>query len=270
VNNKSRDGIWASGSAYEPYVGRWSRLVARDFLSWLEVPTGLTWIDVGCGTGALCQTILEMASPRYVVGVDASDGYVEYVRQQVRAANACFQVSDARALLFMNASYDVTVSGLVLNFVPEPERAVTEMARVVRAGGTAAAYVWDYAAEMQLMRHFWDAAVELDPAARELDEGVRFKICEPEPLENLFQSAGLEEVQVRAIDVPTVFRNFDDYWSPFLGGQGPAPGYAVSLSEERHAALRERIRARLPKAPDGSIHLIARAWAVRGTRGKGT
>ncbi len=210
-----------------------------------------------------------MASPRYVVGVDASDGYLEYARQQVRTANACFEVSDARALLFKDSSYDASVSGLVLNFVPEPERAVTEMARVVRAGGTAAAYVWDYAGEMQLMRHFWDAAVELDPAARELDEGARFKICSPKPLMGLFHGAGLQDIEVRAIDVLTLFRDFDDYWSPFLGGQGPAPGYAMSLSEGRRAALRERIRAGLPIASDGSIHMSARAWAVHGTRGRG-
>lgn len=269
MNNINRDGSWASGSAYEPYVGRWSRLVAREFLSWLAMPMEQAWIDVGCGTGALCRTILEMTSPRYVVGLDTSAGYLEYARQQFRTTKVCFEVSDARALLFKDSSYDATVSGLVLNFVPEPERAVAEMARVVREGGAVAAYVWDYAGEMQLMRHFWDAAGELDPAARELDEGARFKICRPEPLARLFKGAGLQDVKVRAIDVPTLFRDFDDYWSPFLGGQAPAPGYAMSLSEARRAALREHIRARVPIAPDGSIQMIARAWAVRGTRGRG-
>ena len=117
---------------------------------------------------------------------------------------------------------------------------------------------------MQLMRHFWDAAVALDPEAGDLDEGRRFPICRPEALERLFAGAGLEDVAVRPIDVPTVFRDFDDYWSPFLGGQAPAPSYAMSLPEERRGALRERIRAGLPTADDGSIRLIARAWAVRG------
>lgn len=125
------------------------------------------------------------------------------------------------------------------------------------------AYVWDYAGKMELMRHFWDAAVALSSEAVALDEGRRFPICQPGPLARLFQEAGLHEVAVRAIDVPTVFRDFDDYWSPFLGGQGPAPGYAMSSSEERRTALREEIRSRLPVAEDGSIHLIARAWAVR-------
>jgi SAM-dependent methyltransferase len=153
-----------------------------------------------------------------------------------------------------------------LNFVPQPQRAVAEMARVVRPGCIVAAYVWDYAAKMELMRYFWDAAVALDPAAKELDEGRRFPLCQPKALAELFAQAGLSEVEVRPTDVATDFRDFDDYWSPFLGGQGPAPGYAVSLSEERRATLRERIRSELPIAKDGSIHLIARAWAARGRK----
>ena len=132
--------------------------------------------------------------------------------------------------------------------------------------GIVAAYVWDYAGKMQLMRHFWNAAAALDPAAYDLDEGRRFPICHPEPLRELFQGAGLHQVEVRPIDIATDFQDFDDYWSPFLGGQGPAPGYAQSLSDERRAALRERIRAGLPFALDGSIPLVARAWAVRGVR----
>ncbi len=253
---------WASGAAYEPYVGRWSRLVAREFLAWLAMPPGSRWLDVGCGTGALSQTILQVASPAAVTGVDPSEAYIAHARDQVRDARVRFEVGDARALPVATGAYDAVVSGLVLNFVPEPARVVAEMARAARPGGVVAAYVWDYAGEMQLMRHFWDAAVALDPAARALDEGARFPLCRPEPLAALFRGAGLQDVEVQAIDVPTVFRDFDDYWLPFLGGQGPAPGYARSLDEERRAALRERIRAGLPFAPDGSIHLIARAWAA--------
>jgi hypothetical protein len=117
---------------------------------------------------------------------------------------------------------------------------------------------------MQLMRRFWDAAVALDPDAEALDEGRRFPLCRPEPLERLLRDAGLQDVSVRPVDTPTRFRDFDDYWGPFLGGQGPAPGYLMSLSQERRAALRERLRAALPAAADGSIRLIARAWAARG------
>lgn len=161
------------------------------------------------------------------------------------------------------ARADAAVAGLVLNFVPEPLRAVTEMVRVVRPECIVAAYVWDYAGKMELMRYFWDAAVVSDPGATELDEGHHFPVCQPKPLAELFRQAGLTEVDVRPIDVATDFRHFDDYWSPFLGGQGPAPGYAMSLSEERRAELRERIRAELPIAEDGSIQLITRAWAAR-------
>jgi len=257
---------WASGDAYEPYVGRWSRLVARIFLDWLGVAPGRRWLDIGCGTGALSQTILEVAAPARVKGIDRSDGYITYAQAHVQDQRASFEVGDAQALPDQPASYDAAISGLVLNFIPQPERAVREMVRVVASGGIVAAYVWDYAGKMQLMRHFWNAAVALDPDAFELDEGRRFPLCQPEPLTDLFQRAGLALVDVRAIDIATDFRDFDDYWSPFLGGQAPAPGYAMALSDERRAALRERIRARLPFALDGSIPLVARAWAVRGLR----
>jgi SAM-dependent methyltransferase len=262
----NRTDAWDSGDAYEPYVGRWSRPVAREFVGWLAAPPGRRWLDVGCGTGALTETVLALAAPGEVVGVDPSPAYVAFARERVDDPRARFGVEDARALRASPAAFDAVVSGLVLNFVPEPERAVSEMARVARPSGTVAAYVWDYAEGMQMMRHFWDAAGALDPAARELDEGRRFPLCRPEPLADLFRAAGLGKVEVRAIDVPTVFRNFDDYWSPFLGGQAPAPGYAMSLSRERRAALRERIRAGLPTDPQGEHPLTARAWAVRGVR----
>lgn len=257
---------WARGDAYEPYVGRWSRLVASEFLNWLGMASGSQWLDVGCGTGALSKAILQEMAPSRVTGIDRSDGYIAYVQKQIQDDRAHFEVGDAQALPDGPGSYDAVVSGLMLNFVPQPEQAVSEMRRVAKPGGIVAAYVWDYAGEMQLMRHFWNAAAALDPQALDLDEGRRFPLCQPKPLAELFQSAGLRNVEVRAIDVSTHFKDFDDYWSPFLGGQGPAPSYAMSLSEERRAALRERIRAGLPFARDGSIPLMARAWAVRGVR----
>lgn len=260
------NGTWSNATALESYVGRWSRLVALEFVKWLGVPADKTWLDVGCGTGALTQAIFDVGTPHYIVGVDPSKEFVDYLSQRLTDLRLCFDIGDAQDLNFYAEFYDNTVAGLVLNFVPEPHKAVAEMARVTKPGGIVAAYVWDYAGEMQMMRRFWDAAIELDPAARELDEGARFNICQPEPLAALFRAAGLQNVATRAIDVPTVFRDFDGYWTPFLGGQGPAPSYAMSLSEERRAALREKIRAALPIAIDGSISLIARAWAVRGMR----
>jgi SAM-dependent methyltransferase len=259
-----RKDTWAAGKLYEPYVGRWSRLVAKDFLAWLAPASDLDWLDVGCGTGALTEVIVKHAKPRSVKGVDASERFIEHARAHVDDPRATFDVADAQSLPLESARFGVAVSGLVINFVPNPLVALREMARVVRPGGVVAAYVWDYAGSMQLMRHFWDAAVELDSGARELDEGRRFPLCRPDALAGLLRQAGLDEVEGRAIDVPTEFSDFDDYWTPFLGGQGPAPGYAMSLGEERRAALRERIRARLPVGADGSIDLVARAWAVRG------
>jgi SAM-dependent methyltransferase len=257
--------VWAVGRAYEPYIGRWSRKVAAELVAWLGVAGDGVWLDVGCGTGALSQTVLEAADPAMVVGVDPSAGFLAHARARLDG-RARFAAADARRLPAAAARFDAVVSGLVLNFVPDPGQAVREMARVARPGGRVAAYLWDYAGRMQLIRHLWDAAAALDPAAADLDEGRRFRLCQPEPLGRLFQEAGLAGLEVRPIEVPTRFRDFDDYWAPFLGGQGPAPGYVMSLDEPRRVALREELRRRLPADHDGSIPLVARAWAAAGTR----
>lgn len=235
---------WERGDPYERYVGRWSRLVAPQFLDWLNVGAGRRWLDVGCGTGALAAAILERCAP------------------------AALDAGNAARIPLADGSVDAVVSGLVLNFVPDTQLALREMSRVAASGGTVAAYVWDYAGKMQLMRAFWDAAVALDRDAAALDEGPRFPLCRPQALEQAFRAAGLQDVTVRPIDIATRFADFDEYWQPFLGGQGPAPAYAMSLDEERRARLREALRARLAASPDGSIALIARAWAVRGKAAK--
>jgi SAM-dependent methyltransferase len=260
-----QDRMWAAGEVYEPYVGRWSRLVAAEFLGRLGVPAGGRWLDVGCGTGALSGAILDRCAPASVLGVDPSEGFLAYARRGVADPRAGFRRGDARALPVGDAGFDAVVSGLVLNFVPDPSRAAGEMRRAAKPGGTVAAYVWDYAEGMGMMRRFWDAAVALDPGALEQDEGQRFPVCRPGPLRALFEAAGLRGVAVAAVEVPTVFRDFDDYWTPFLGGGAPAPAYYMSLDESRRAALREGLRASLPTGPDGSIRLSARAWAVQGS-----
>jgi SAM-dependent methyltransferase len=247
-------------------MGRWSRLAAREFIRWLDPPANGLWLDVGCGTGTLTRVILQTASPARVKGIDRSAGFIAFAREQVSDPRAVFETGDAQVLRDGDGSYDAAVSGLALNFFPDPGGALGEMARVTRPDGTVACYVWDYAGGMELLRHFWDAAAALDPAALDLDEGRRFPLCQLEPLKELFLGADLKDIEVRAIDIPTVFKDFDDFWSPFLGGQGPAAGYAMSLSVERRDALRERIRCGLPFAPDGSISLSARAWAARGLR----
>jgi SAM-dependent methyltransferase len=255
---------WSSGQSYESYVGRWSRLVATGFLGWLGAPTGRRWLDVGCGTGALTGSILRDGDPSAVVGVEPSAAFRDHAIDSVRDHRATFAAGGAEALPFDDGSFDVVVSGLVLNFVPDPVAGLREMRRVTRPGGTVAAYVWDYAGGMQLLTSFWDTAVALDPAARPLHEGGRFGFCSPDPLRALFGEAGLRDVEVGSIVVPTDFARFDDYWTPFLRGTGPAPAYAMSLDEAGRVALREALRGRLPSDDDGSIHLRARAWAVRG------
>ncbi|GGJ07211.1 class I SAM-dependent methyltransferase [Neoroseomonas lacus] len=259
------DKLWAAGEAYEPYVGRWSRLVAADFLDQLGVPKGARWLDVGCGTGALSSAVLERFGPSSVLGVDPSEAFLAYARHRVTDKRVEFRLGDAQALPVTDDEFDVVVSGLVLNFVPDQAKAAAEMRRAARPGGRVAAYVWDYAEGMQMMRRFWDAAAALDPeGAGGKDEALRFALCRPDPLRELFERAGLSNVEVAAIEVPTVFRDFDDYWRPFLAGGAPAPAYCMSLPEDRRAALREHLRASLPTEPNGSIGLTARAWAVQG------
>ena len=254
---------WERGDPYEQYVGRWSRRVAPRFLAWLNVPARRRWLDVGCGTGALSAAILDQCSPLSVAGVEPSEGFLGKAKEQL-GDRVLLRHGNAAAIPLEDGSVDACVSALVLNFVPDGRAGLREMARVTVAGGTIGAYVWDYAGKMELMRHFWDAAVELDPGAAKLDEGARFPLCRPEALTTLFASAGLGGIEVTAIDIATPFADFDEYWRPFLGGQGPAPAYAMSLEEPARARLRDRIRERMPLQADGSISLVARAWAVRG------
>ena len=257
------DDAWNEGDPYERYVGRWSQAVAGAFLAWLALPPELRWLDVGCGTGALTAAIRATCRPASLVGIDPSAGFLSKASARLQGA-ATLRVASALDVPLHDATVDVVVSGLALNFFPDPARGMRNMRETTAAGGTVAAYVWDYAGKMELMRHFWDAAVALDDAARALDEGVRFPLCRPDALAALFTDAGLEKVATRAIDITTRFADFDDYWAPFLGGQGPAPSYAMALDETSRNALRDRIRRQLPIAADGSIALVARAWAVRG------
>lgn len=251
------------GDLYERYVGRWSRQVAPKFLSWLGLPAGRKWLDVGCGTGALSGAILDDCSPRTVTGIEPSAGFLSTARHNLGDRMAPVR-SPAVHIPLANSSVDVTVSGLVLNFIPDPHAALLEMARVTRNGGAVAAYVWDYRDKMEFMRIFWDAAAELDPDAAELDEGRRFPLCTPEGLTELFSRTGLDGIQVAAVDILTQFVSFEDYWQPFLGGQGSAPSYVRTLDEAAVARLRERLREKTPVKEDGTISLIARAWAIRG------
>lgn len=258
------DDNWTAGDAYENYMGRWSRPLARAFVSTMAPPPGGRWLDVGCGTGALTHAICEIADPASVVACDPSESFVAHARKTIPGNRASCVVGSAEDLPGPPGSFDWVVSGLVLNFVRDPVRVIGLMRERLRRGGIVAAYVWDYGDGVEFLRRFWDEAVALDPAASDLDEGRRFPLCRPEALTSLFAGAGLARVRSDVLDIPTRFRDFQDFWGPFLRGTGPAPSYAASLPPARRDQLRDRLAGRLTVDADGSIRLTARAWAVRG------
>lgn len=256
---------WQSGIDYEKFMGRWSTLVAREFLNWLAIPLARSWLDVGCGTGSLTRLILEIYQPKEMIAVDSSSDFIAHARRSITNPAVQFKVGLAQSLELDSNSIDVVSSGLVLNFVPQPEVALAEMLRVTKPGGKIGIFLWDYAEGMQMLRYFWDAAVGLDPKAKELDEGIRFPLCQKGKLESLMREVGLKQVEATPVEVKTVFQNFDDYWQPFLGNVGPAPGYTMSLKAQDRRQLEEKLRQSLPMDDSGAISLMARAWAVKGT-----
>jgi SAM-dependent methyltransferase len=265
MSETSRHDAWQAGDSYDAYMGRWSRRVAPLFLDWLAAPEGLDWLEVGCGTGALTGAILDRCAPSSVVSVDPSEGFLAQARRNVSGDRVEFRIGDAQDLSLPDDSRDVAASALAVNFVPDRARALAEMVRVVRPGGLVGFYVWDYpGGGIEFMRRFWTAAVALDGAAAALTEDRRFPFCTEEGLRSLAQDGGLDEVDCRAVEVPTVFRDFDDYWTPFTLGAGPAPGYCASLAPPARERLRNALRGALPANGDGSISLVARAWALKG------
>jgi len=259
--------IWKNADAYEAYMGRWSRTAAGAVLTWLGQSPGLAWLDVGCGTGALTQAILDVADPREILGGDRSADFLTTAAGKITDPRVRFAVGDARSLPTPGDAYDVVIAGLVLHHIPNPEPAALEMARAARPGAAVAAYVWDFSGEGHFMEYLWQAATEIDSAATALDPKHRMPICHPEPLAALFRGADLRDVAVDPVTVPIVFRDFDDYWQPhLLSGSSPAQRYVASLDAEQQTALREQLRSILPIAANGSIPLPGRLWAVRGTK----
>lgn len=254
---------WQSGDPYDYFMGRWSRLVATLFIDWLSPRSGLRWLDLGCGSGALSETILNGPTPKSVTAIDQSQGFVATARRRLGDKVDC-RVGNALALPLDNAAVDMAVSGLVLNFIPEPEAALAEMRRVTAPGGTVAVYVWDYAGLMEFLNYFWDTAVDLDPDAADLHEGRRFPQSNAVALRAAFERAGFADITAVPLDIATRFDSFNDYWQPFLGGQGPAPTYTSNLADAKRDRLRDSLMERLPIRTDGSIGLSARAWAVKG------
>jgi SAM-dependent methyltransferase len=254
---------WSSGADYDQWMGRWSRLVAQEFLKWLELPAGLRWLDVCCGSGVITEAILQGNAPASIAGVDASAAQLSFARKRCEHPNVTFETADAMALRFPDSSFDVVVCGLGLNFLPSPARALEEFRRVTKPGGAIAVYVWDYADGARFLREFWDAAIAIDGEAATFDQAHRFPMCTPEGLRSLFEQAKLDALTSHALNVVTRFTSFDDCWEPLLTGQGSAPGYLATRNQQTQAAIRERLRAALPATRQGTIELPARAWAMR-------
>ena len=255
---------WAAGGTYEDFMGRWSRVLAPRFVSWLSVHPNANWLDVGCGTGALSDAICVAARPASVVACDPSEPFIEYARRRQVGPRVSFAVAGIGQLPARPGGFDSVTSLLALNFFPEPEAAIDEMRRVTAANGLVSACVWDYAGRMEFLRCFWDCVGGMDPSAAALDEGRRFPICRPGALESLFRKGGLVDVVCDSIEIPTRFSAFADFWNPLLGGTGPAPTYVANLDPPQREALAARLERVLPREPDGAISLVARAWVVRG------
>jgi SAM-dependent methyltransferase len=255
---------WAAGDAYDAFMGRWSRALAAPFLESLSVPPGRRWLEVGCGTGALTAAILESQAPARLVACEPSAPLLEGARRALRDFRVAFHAAASGALPREPPGFDVVVSSLVLNFLPDPLAGLREMADCARPGGLIAAAVWDYGSGMEYLRTFWDAATGLEPQAAALDEGVRFPLCRLETLEDLFRRAGLTDVRCGAVTIETEFASFADYWQPLLGGTGPAPSYVATLRPPRRQALESRLRAELSSRGPAPWRLQARAWTVVG------
>jgi len=255
---------WAAGATYEDFMGRWSRLVAPRFVSWLSVRSTANWLDVGCGTGALADAICARANPASVVACDPSEPFIEYARQRQLDPRVSFRVAGIGQLPTRPGGFDSVTSLFALNFFPKPEHAIEEMRAISAVNGLVSACVWDYAGRMEFLRCFWDSVAAVDASATALDEGRRFPICRPDALEPLFRDAGLADVVCDSIEIPTRFSTFAEFWKPFLGGTGPAPSYVAKLDSPQREALASRLERSLPRDTDGAISLVARAWVVRG------
>ena len=255
--------MFSAGTGYERFMGRWSRLLATELIAFAGVKDGERVLDVGTGTGALAAALVKSAPGAQVVGIDPSAGFIAYAQKDV-GPRARFEVGDAQALKFTDASFDAAMALLVMNFVPDHAKAALEMRRVTRPGGTVSACVWDYDAGMQMLRYFWDEVVALDPAMAAKDER-NMKLSRQGQLGDLWKKAGLVNVEEKALTIDQRYSSFHDYWEPFLKGAGPGGAYVVSLPEPKRQQLEDRMRARLLKnGQDAPFTLKARAWCVKG------
>ncbi len=253
-----------NADGYERLMGRWSQRLAPRLLEFAGVRDGDRVLDVGAGTGSLPLAVLAATRRSEVVGIDPSGPYITFARSRTSDPRVRFEVGDAQALSHPDASFDKTLALLVMNFIPDARTAAAEMRRVTRPGGVVAAAVWDYGEGMGMLRTFWDAAVALDPDAQGRHER-HMPYCRKGELAALWTAKEFKEIRETALEMSMDFASFEDFWQPFLTGQGPSGSYATNLAPQRQHALRERLRQDLLKGEqDGPFALQARAWAVRG------
>ena len=262
----SQSGMFANGEAYERFMGRWSRLVAPRLLKFASIDAAATHVlDIGSGTGAMATTIAAQRPQVRVTGIDLSPEFVAFAKSKNAFGDRVkFESGDAQSLPFPSGTFSASTSLLVFNFIPDPAKALREARRVTRSGGVIAAAVWDYGDKMEMLRAFHDAVGQVDPAAKTLDE-KSMPLCREGELRQLWSGGGLEQVIESPLDVQLQFASFDDYWSPFLLGQGPAGAYVRKLDEEKRERLRQTLIQRLNvKAESSPLTLPARVHAVRG------
>ena len=245
-------------------MGRWSRHLAPLFVSFAGVQDGNAVLDVGSGTGSLALQIAAAAPLSRITGVDPSAAYVSFAQKRVSTARINFETGDARQLQFADSTFDRSLSMLVMNFIPDRAKALREMIRVTRPGGTVAAAVWDYGEGMEMLRIFWDEAVAGDVSIEQRDER-HMPLSKKGELETFWRENGLAQVEERPLTIQLDFSSFEDYWAPFLAGQGPAGAYVASLAPRQRDELEDRLRRRLlGGGADRQIVLQGRAWAVKG------
>lgn len=250
-----------SAEAYDRHVGRYSGGLARALVEAAGLRPGDRALDLGCGPGALTTELVGLLGPERVAAVDPSVTFARACRRRLPGVEV--QVAAAEALPFDQAAFDVALAQLVVNFMTDPPAGVREMRRVTRPGGTVAAAVWDYAAEMTLLRRFWDAAVALDPSARERDEGRCMPYCTRDELGDLWSTAGLAGARVSSAVVAADYEDFEDLWRPLELGVGPSGAYAASLPSAGRLALKAELRRRLGVGTR-PFTLTARAWIATG------
>ena len=252
----------AGTDVYHRFVGRYAPSLSAGMIEVTGVEPGLNVLDVGCGPGGLAGALAEVVGAENVSAVDPSEPFVELCRERLPGADV--RLGTAEELPFADGSFDGAMAQLVVNFMNDAEQGVGEMRRVVKPGGVVAACTWDYQDKMTMLRAYWDAAHEVAPDdAGRFDEGKLMRFSTIEELEGLWRETGLESVEAGELWAHADYDDFEDLWSPFPSGIGPAGAFCASLEPERREELRAACARRLGD-PQGAFSLRARAWYALG------